>query len=365
MKALIEKKNLLLAIRQASSVVERRGSIAILSNVKITFAGEKATFEATDLDIEIGKIIPATVSSEGSITAPAQTLSDIVSKLPDGEISLELKDQNLIVKSCRSCFKLACLPVTDFPNISSDTYEHNFTLTAKELIQIIDNSSFAASIEETRYYLNGVYLHVDGANLIGVATDGHRFASSEVAAPEGASGFEGVILPSKAIGIVRKSAETEGAEIKIGVSSNKINFSFDSCSITSKLIDGTFPDYKRVIPTGNDKLAVVNTDELKAAIDRVATISDFKTRAIKFEFSNGQIEISTNSGNGSSASEIVEYEGEFDLVIGFNSKYILDALTHVDSDTCELSLKARNLPCIVRGTNIENTMFIVMPLAVN
>ncbi|HSF92308.1 MAG TPA: DNA polymerase III subunit beta, partial [Paracoccaceae bacterium] len=260
MKVSIDRSALLKAMSRAQSVVERRNTIPILANVLIEAEGGSISFRATDLDIEVVDKIAATVERAGATTVGAHTLHEIVRKLPDGAL-VELSDDGtsgrLHISAGRSHFSLATLPKEDFPVMASSEYACNFTAKAPILRRLFDKAKFAISTEETRYYLNGVYMHAaegaQGRTLRCVATDGHRLARIDAELPEGAADMPGVIVPRKTVGEMRKLLDDDDADIAVSVSETKVRFATPAISLTSKVIDGTFPDYTRVIPTGNTK----------------------------------------------------------------------------------------------------------------
>lgn len=361
MKAIIQQKDLLHAIRQSSGVVEKRGTIPILANVKITTGGGTLSFQATDMDVEIGQIVNANIEVQGVTTVDAQTLASVAAKLSDGEVILELTGDTLIVKSGRSRFKLATLSADDFPVMSQAEHVNKFKMAAKDLITLIDKVKYAASNEETRHYLNGIYMHISDDKIKGVATDGHRLSIQSGGVPEGAEGLEGAIIPNKAVSIIRKALDGQIHDVTIGLSPNKIDISLDDCFIASKLVHGTFPEYERIIPSDNDKHAVVNVQDVKGALERVSVVSDNKTNSVTLLFSSGSLEVSTRSGNGSSATEVVDCNSDFDLSISFNVKYLLDAINNVSSLSCSLSLKDDKSPTIIKGEGADDELFIVSP----
>jgi DNA polymerase-3 subunit beta len=372
MKLTIERAALLRSLGHVQSVVERRTTIPILSNVKLEAADGRLSLSATDMDLDIVGSVEAEVANPGALTASALTLYEIIRRLPDGsqvEIDSDGMDGQLALRSGRSNFTLACLPVEDFPAIDGADLPHSFRLPAGDLRVLIDRTRFAISTEETRYYLNGIYLHPaerDGTNLLrAVATDGHRLASAEVPLPAGATGMPGVIVPRKAVTELRKLIDETGSEIDIALSDTKIRFAFDDAVMTSKLIDGTFPEYERVIPSGNDKELEVDRKLFAAAVDRVSAISNEKSRAIKLELKNDMLVLSASSPDSGSAVEEVEvnYRGE-GLEIGFNSRYLLDITQQIEGDSARLSLADAASPTIVREVDDESTLYVLMPMRV-
>ncbi len=371
MKVNIERNSLLKTLGHVQSVVERRNTIPILSNVMIEAEGDTVSMTATDLDIAIVEQTGANVLAPGSTTVPAHTLFDIVRKLPDGaevELSLEENDR-LVVKAGRSRFTLAGLDKEDFPVMNQGDMPHRFNLPAEELKRLIDKARFAISTEETRYYLNGIYLHVanteDGPRLRAVATDGHRLAQVEQDVPEGAAGIPGVIIPRKTVGEIRKLIDEFEGSVCISLSDTKIHFSFDGAVITSKLIDGTFPDYTRVIPQQNDKVLEMDCRLFSQAVDRVSTISSDKTRSVKLSLSEDTLTLSVNSpDSGTAREELAASYGADPLEIGFNSKYLMDILAQIEGETVQVVLADPSAPTIMNDALDEGALYVLMPMRV-
>ncbi len=371
MKLTIERTNLLRSLGHVQSVVERRNTIPILSNVKIEADGESLSLNATDMDLDIVENVTADIATPGTTTAPALTFFEIVRKLPDGaQIELEAPgDGKLTIRAGRSRFTLSCLPTEDFPVMTGGEYAHTFKLAAGDLRELIDRTRFAISTEETRYYLNGIYLHVfdrDGTPVLrAVSTDGHRLASVELPLPDGAAGMPGVIVPRKTVGEIRKLIDETGDDVEISLSEAKIKFSFDDAVLTSKLIDGTFPDYQRVIPVGNDKEMTVDRKALSDAVDRVSAISSEKSRAVKLALSGDTLSLSASSAENGTAQEEIEVSYGLDaLEIGFNSAYLLDIARQIDSDTAIFQLADAASPTIIRGSEDAGTIYVLMPMRV-
>ncbi len=371
MKLTIERAALLRSLNHVQSVVERRNTIPILANVLMRAEDGQLSLATTDMDLEINESVEANVKTKGSTTAPAHTLHDIVRKFPDGsdvELSLNAEGTQMTVKAGRSQFKLACLPVADFPEIGGGDLPTSLALPAADLRMLIDRTKFAMSTEETRYYLNGIYLHAadkDGvAVLRAVATDGHRLAQFEMPLPDGAADMPGVIIPRKAIGELRKLTDEAADVIQITLSDSKIRFAFDHIVLTSKLIDGTFPDYQRVIPEGNDKVVELDSKAFTSAIDRVSTISDGKSRALKVTISGNSMTLSASSAESGSATEEMEVNGETDIEIGFNAKYLLDITSQISGDGCRLTLADPASPTIIQDNSDPSSLYVLMPLRV-
>jgi DNA polymerase III subunit beta len=372
MKLTIERAQLLKSLAHVQSVVERRNTIPILSNVKLEGRPGSLSLNATDMDLDIVETVPADVVRPGATTAPAHTLFEIVKKLPDGsqvEIDYNAEDGQLKLRSGRSSFTLACLPVEDFPVLSGGELPHAFTLTAAELKTLIDRTKFAISTEETRYYLNGIYVHAatgpNGDVLRAAATDGHRLARAEITLPEGAAGMPGVIVPRKTVGEIYKLIGEVDTEVQVSLSETKLRFAFGDAVLTSKLIDGTFPDYERVIPADNDKVLEVDVKSFASAVDRVSAISTEKSRAIKLSLEKGSVTLSASSPESGSAVE--EVEGAYDsgsLEIGFNSRYLLDILGQVEGATARFAMADAASPTVVRDVADGAAVYVLMPMRV-
>ena len=372
MKISIERAALLKALGQAQSVVERRNTIPILANVLIEAEGNVASFRATDLDIEVVDKCPAVVERPGSTTVSAVMLHEIVRKLPDGAL-VQLADDGvagrLAVSAGRSTFALTTLPKEDFPVMASSDYACNFSAAAGALRRLFDKSKFAISTEETRYYLNGVYMHVAAADtgpvLRCVATDGHRLARVDAPLPEGAAAMPGVIVPRKTVNELRKLLDDDDQPIAVSVSETKVRFATPAITLTSKVIDGTFPDYTRVIPTGNTKRLEVDAAEFARAVDRVATISSERSRAVKLSLDDDRLVLSVNAPDSSNAEEelAVAYSDER-LEIGFNAKYLLEIASQVDRENAVFLFNSAGDPTLMREGNDLSAVYVVMPMRV-
>jgi DNA polymerase III subunit beta len=372
MKVTIERAELLKALSHVHRVVERRNTIPILANVLVRADRSSLGLKATDLDLEVFETINADVAPGGSTTVPAHMFYEIVRKLPEGaQIILEGSGDRavLAIRAGRSRFTLQTLPDSDFPDLAAGEMTHKFSLMAADLKRLIERTQFAISTEETRYYLNGIYLHtaVSGKDtmLRAVATDGHRLAQVELALPAGAEGMPGVIVPRKTVGEVQRLIEDSEAEVAIELSQGKIRFSLGAVTLTSKLIDGTFPDYARVIPLGNDKELVVDKSEFEAAVDRVSTVASERGRAVKLSLSAGRLVLSvTNPDSGSAAEELdVEYEADA-LDIGFNSRYLLDIAAQLEGDTAVLKLADPGSPTLIQDRSSGGALYVLMPMRV-
>ncbi len=372
MKFTIERAALIKALGHVQSVVERRNTIPILSNVLLSADRHGVSFAATDLDMEIVDFADAKVDTPGQITAPAHTLYEIVRKLPEGaEVELRYAgdDPRLQISAGRSKFNLPVLPAGDFPVMSSDGLSPGITLDTNDLIRLIDKTRFAISTEETRYYLNGLYVHTvmeDGqAKLRAVATDGHRLALAEMPAPEGALGLPGVIIPRKTIQEARRLLDDAGENVELQLSTAKVRFEFGRAALTSKVIDGSFPDYLRVIPRDNQKIVRIDNALFAAAVDRVATISAEKSRSVKLAIESGRLTLTVrNMEAGQAVEEIeIEYDGEA-FEIGFNARYLLDVCGQIGGEIMELRFADPASPTLVIDPTDAGVRYVLMPLRV-
>ena len=372
MKISIERGALLKAVGQAQSVVERRNTIPILANVLIEAEGDSVSFRATDLDIEVVDKCHAMVERAGATTVSAVTLHEIVRKLPDGamvQLTADAAGGRLAVEAGRSTFSLATLPKEDFPVMANAEYDSNFAVAAPVLRRLFDKSKFAISTEETRYYLNGVYMHVadaeGGKALRCVATDGHRLARVDAALPDGAAGMPGVIVPRKTVGELRKLLDDDDMTIAVSVSEAKVRFATPDITLTSKVIDGTFPDYTRVIPSGNTRKLEVDAAEFAKAVDRVATVSSERSRAVKLSLEEDRLTLSVNAPDSGAAEEelAVAYADER-LEIGFNAKYLLEIASQVDRENAVFLFNSSGDPTLMREGNDTSAVYVVMPMRV-
>ena len=372
MKISIERGTLLKAVAQAQSVVERRNTIPILANVLIEAEGDQVQFRATDLDIEVVDKAPAQVERAGATTVAATTLHEIVRKLPDGALVTLTADSaagRLTVEAGRSNFSLATLPREDFPVMASSEYQSNFTANAAVLRRLFDKSKFAISTEETRYYLNGVYMHTadgDGGKVLRcVATDGHRLARIDSDLPGGAAEMPGVIVPRKTVGELRKLLDDDEMDIAVSVSETKVRFATPDIVLTSKVIDGTFPDYTRVIPVGNTRRLEVDATEFAQAVDRVATVSSERSRAVKLQLDEDRLVLSVNApDSGAAEEELAVAYGDERLEIGFNAKYLLEIASQVDRENAVFMFNSSGDPTLMREGNDQSAVYVVMPMRV-
>ena len=367
MKLTIDRMSLLRPLGHVQSVVERRNTIPILANVVLRAEEGELSLTATDMDMDIATEVGCSVMTSGTTTMSAHLLYDIARKLPDGaEVEIAVNDGHAMVSAGRSSFRLPTLPVEDFPAISSNELPVNFSLAAADMRDLIDATRFAISTEETRYYLNGIYIHkAESGELCAVATDGHRLAMTRQALPSGAAQMPSIILPRKAVSELRKLLDDFDGDVLIGLSETRAEFRFGVVRLTSKLIDGTFPDYTRVIPVGNDRIMQVDVSAFSAAVDRVSTIASEKSRSVKMGLRSGVLTLSASNTDASSATEELEvsYDGP-EMEIGFNARYLLDIAGQVNSDMVEFALADQGSPSLVRAPGDEASLFVLMPMRV-
>jgi len=372
MKVTVERADLLRSLGHVHRVVEKRNTIPILANVLIKADQSRLAFKATDLDLEVTETIAGEVNPGGSSTVPAHMFYEIVRKLPEGsQIVLEASGDRavLAIKAGRSRFTLQTLPETDFPDLAAGDMTHSFKIGAADLKRLIDKTQFAISTEETRYYLNGIYLHAAGGEkaqtLRAVATDGHRLAQVELPLPEGAGGMPGIILPRKTVIEVQRLIEDNSVDVVVELSQGKIRFTFGDVVLTSKLIDGTFPDYGRVIPANNDKELIVDKKEFVQAVDRVSTVSSERGRAVKLSVTSGRLTLSVTNPDSGSATEEIEVDYAADPIdIGFNSRYLLDIAGQIEGEAAVLRLADPGSPTLIQDRNAKGALYVLMPMRV-
>ncbi len=373
MRLTIERSALFKALSHVQSVVERRNTIPILSNVLLTAEEDRLRLSATDLDIEIAEAVAADVSRAGATSAPAQYLHDFVRKLPESApVELEVKDgdSRLFLRGGAAKLHLPVLPAADFPLMPADGFETRFLVHPIELRRLVDKTRFAISTEETRYYLNGIFMHTvkgDSGDMLlrTVATDGHRLALAEAPAPDGSPGMPGVIIPRKAINELRRLLDDAADSVEIAVSSQKIRFSINDAVITSKLIDGSFPEYSRVIPRSNPRDMRVTNAMFREAVDRVSTVSAERSRSLRMALSEGSVTLTVNNPDAGVATEDLECEYAHEAMeIGFNARYLLDVADQIKGETATFAFADSGSPTLVRDDADPHALYVLMPLRV-
>ncbi len=368
----IERTHLLKALSHAQGVVEKRNTIPILFNVCLRTTNNSLIITTTDLDISMSIKVDAQIISPGNTTTPAHTLHEIVRKLPDGsQITLEFDSstQTLGITSGQSAFTLPCLPFEDFPVISENDLPMRFTIAQADIKRLIEKTQFAISTEETRYYMNGIFLHATIENNTGVlravATDGHRLAQADIPTPEGAGALKGVIIPRKTVIELRKLLSESEGNVDIALSDVKAQFQIDNAILNSKFIDGSFPDYTLVIPEKTEQVMNINARKLVAAVDRVSTITTDKSRTIKLAISENTISISAISQENGSGQETlsISYDGD-PIEIGFNSRYLMDVATQIEGESAQFKFSGATRPTLIKDINDESILYVIMPMRV-
>ena len=358
MRVEIARADLARLLTAVDRVVEARSTIPILQNVLLTAEAGRLKAQATNMDMEAQASAEADVGAPGAVTVPVRTLKEITGKLPkDALVTIDASDGMATVKAGRSRFKLQTLPAGDFPNLAAGAFDVTFDLSAQDVKTLFGRTSYAMSTEETRYYLNGVYMHVVGGVLVVVATDGHQLARVSVLSP--VSDVPAVIIPRQMVGEIRRL----DADLSVSLSQSKIRVETGAVVITSKLIDGTFPDYERVIPRSNDKVAVIASEALAAAVARVSAIQDRSSRAVRFELAGDGAALSATGPEGKSASDeiAIEYSGE-PITIGFNGDYVTSTLAAIGTPTVSLKLGDAGTPALLCGD--DASLHVIMPLRV-
>ncbi len=372
MRLITDKGVFLKALQHITGVVERKGTIPILSNVLIQAAADGLKLRATDLDIEVVNTLSAEIKTQGGTTVSAHLLHDIVRKLPDAariEISRAEGDARVVLTSGHAKFSLAALPADEFPDLGKSEMTHKFEIPAGDLRKLIEKTRFAISSDDSRYYLHGIYLHAveqrGVSALRAVATDGHRLAQMDVALPDGAKGMPGVIVPRKTVVEALKLITDKDGAVAIELSAARIRFSAGEIVLTSKLIDGSFPDYARVIPASNDKIMKISNAEFVSAVDRVSTLSSDKGRAVKLNIAAEKLTLSVNNPDSGSATEELDVSyTEAPLEIGFNARYLLDISAQFGSETLQFKLSDPSSPAVIQDASDTAALYVLMPMRV-
>ena len=367
MKIIVEQSTLLKALSHTQSIVERRQTIPILANVLLEATNGAVHLKATDNELEIAESISAKVEEEGAVTVPAHKLYDIVRRLPDGaELSLSFSEEtnqvNLV--SGRSKFALSSIDPEGFPSMAREETPFSFDLSGEQLLSLINQTSFAASMEETRYNLNGIYLHEKENMLIAVATDGHRLACTKIPLPSGAKDMTGIIIPRKTIGEISKLVTENVETVHLSLSANQIRFKINDIELSSRLVDGTYPDYEKVIPANNDKVLEADAKALANVIERVSVVSE-KSRGIKLSLRENLLQVSAAAVDEGSAEDELDalYKGE-EMEIGFNFRYLLDILGQIKGQNVKMLLQDGVSPVLLQDATDSSSLFVLMPMRV-
>ena len=372
MKFIVEKNNIFKTLSHLQSIVSKKNTLPILSNILIEAENNSLTLSSTDMDISIKETIPCNLIEQGSTTLNAQIMFDIIKKLPDmSEIEFISNDGKILtIRSNVSKFSLSCLPKDEFPIINTETNNSKKLLVKSQtFLNLINKTKFAISNEETRYFLNGLYFNIlsnqNNSNLTFVGTDGHRLATSTSVIENSTNEIPGVIIPKKTINELSKLLSENNNDIEIDISSNKITFYIEKLILISKLIDGNFPDYTRVIPKNNNNHLTIDRQNLLSAVDRVSTIANEKSPSIKFKLLNNLINLSSINSENSTATEDIEanYIGD-EIEIGFNSRYIMDILDNLEENEIKISFSDNSSPIIIKENTTSENIYVLMPMRV-
>jgi DNA polymerase-3 subunit beta len=364
MKLSTSRESLLRPLQAVIGVVERRQTMPVLANVLLETRDGRLGITATDLEVELAASGPVDeIKAEGDITVPGRKLYDICKALPDGaRVTISLKGDRVTVQSGRSKFVLATLPATEFPLIDDQGMDRQFSLAKSDLGRLLDKTHFSMAQQDVRYYLNGLLLESGGGQLRAVATDGHRLALCETALP-GADGAKNqVIVPRKGVLELQRLLDGDG-QVEVALSGNHMRVIVGDIRFTSKLIDGRFPDYDRVIPKVDGNVLTANREDLRHALQRAAILSNEKYRGVRLEFAAGRLKIQANNPDQEEAEDEIEvdYSGN-DMEVGFNVNYLLDAIGAVDDASVEFGLVDPNSSCVVRAPSDQDTLYVVMPM---
>ncbi len=361
----IDRDALLKPLQLVSGVVERRQTLPVLSNVLLDLKGSELSLTGTDLEVElIGRVEVAQASQEGAITVPARKLLDICKSLSDGAtIDFTLKDAKLQLKSGRSRFTLTTLPATEFPSVEDEPDTFSLTIDQQRLRELLEATSFAMAQQDVRYYLNGMLFEVAPDSFRVVATDGHRLAMETVAMANDTQEKQQLILPRKGIIELSRLLHEEGGEIRLTFGQNHIRAKVPEYTFTSKLVDGKFPDYNRVLPKGGDRVMVGNCQELRQAFSRAAILSNEKYRGVRVILGANELKILANNPEQEEAEEVVavEYSAE-PIEIGFNVSYLIDVLSTLSSKNARVTLSDPNSSALLEAEEGSNALYVVMPM---
>ena len=370
MQITIEKSALVKTLSHLHRIVEKKAAIPVLSNIKLE-ADKALRLSATNVDLEIVEDVEAKVAASGSTTIPAHVFYDIVRKLPEGALDLKSSSDGskVVIRGGQAEFTLPALPADDFPLMGGSSMPFKFKLASKDLARLIDKTKFAVSTEETRYFLNGIFIHMveakSGDLLRAVATDGHRLARQDIKAPLEAKGMPGVIVPRKVVTELRALLDDAPETISVEISETKARFSFGSTTVTSKLIDGKFPDYEKVIPTGNDKSLEVDCKVFAESVDRVSAVAYEKSKAIKMKLAKSKLTLLASTPDSGSAVEDIEVAYDSSPIeIGFNSRYLLDIAEQIEGKFMKFMISDASSPAIITELDDSNAVYVLMPMRI-
>ena len=365
MHIIISKEALLKPLTLVSGAIERKHTLPILSNVLIETSLDEVKMTGTDMEVElIASTHPGNVIQAGAITVPAKKLFDICRSLPDdSEIEFKVEGHAAIVKAGKSRFSLSTLPASDYPNLEEWTSDDEIELTRHTIRALIESTHFSMANQDVRYYLNGMSFEFEPNIIRTVATDGHRLALAQQSVSNGVTELKQVIVPRKAVLEIIRLLEDDDGVIKLGLGSNHLRINDQGFIFTTKLVDGRFPDYRRVLPQGGDKTIVADKHMIKDVFQRVSILSNEKFKGVRLNLTNGELLVSANNPEQEQAEEsaAVDYTGS-DLEIGFNVSYIIDVLNNIKTDTVKILLADSNSSALIEGYDDASSLYVVMPM---
>ncbi len=359
-----QREVLLKPISFVAGIVERRQTLPILANVLIELDANKLTLTGTDLEVEVVTGTKVSGKKNGKITVPARKLLDICKTLPnETKIDFSLNKEKVVIKAGRSRFSLTTLSPDDFPNLETEKWDHELTLKQQVLKSLLEKTQFCMAQQDVRYYLNGLLLEMKDKILRAVATDGHRMATSNIPLEQETSEERQVIVPRKGVLEISRLLESNENEVKLQLNPNHLRIITSDFVFTTKLIDGRFPDYNKVIPAEQNKKVQIDRDTLKEALIRVAILSNEKYRGVRFNFDKGSMKVTAHNPEQEEAQEelSVQYSGD-SIEIGFNVNYVSDAVSALSAGNVEIGLSDANSSCTLRTPKDKTTQYIVMPM---
>ena len=371
MQFVVKRDILLKSLNFVQGVVEKKNTLPILSNVLIQLKDKKLSIVATDLDIIFyDEIKDVKIINEGSTTTSAAILYDILRKISsNAELNFDLKSENkLSLKSENADFNLLCLPPDNFPSFADEFEGNEISLNNQRFLKLLNKTRISISNDDTRHYLNGIFLHLTEAHgrtfLTGVATDSHRLSSSSLEI-ENTTEFNSLILPRKTVFQLCSLLSENSNELLLHVSDNKVKFTLGNIKLISKVIDGKFPDYKKVVPTSNDKTLLTSSKDFINSIERVASVSLDRKEGVKLVINKDNIQLSVNSANSGDGNEKIKAEFNGDnLNISFNSKYLIDIASEVENKNIKMSLKDSVSPVLIEDISDKNSYYVIMPMKI-
>ena len=371
MQFVVKRDILLKSLNFVQGVVEKKNTLPILSNVLLQLKDNKLSIVATDLDIIFyDEITDVKIINEGSTTTSAAILYDILRKISsNAELNFDLKSTNkLSLKSDNSDFNLLCLPIDNFPTFADEFEGEEITLNKNRFLKLLNKTRISISNDDTRHYLNGVFLHITEAHgrnfLTGVATDSHRLSSSSLEI-DNMGNFSSLILPRKTVYQLCSLIAETSEQLTMQTGENKIKFTFGKMKLISKVIDGKFPDYNKVVPTSNDKTLIVSSKDFIDSIERVATVSLDRKEGVKLSISKDNIQLSVNSANSGEGNEKIEADFSAEnLNISFNSKYLIDIASEVEDKNLKMNLKDSVSPVLIEDASDKNSYYVIMPMKI-